>query len=153
MRAARLLLGALGVAVATYGAWLLLERQEGAQVREVAVWFVVGVLVHDLVLAPLAVAVGWALPRVLPRAALAPVVAGGVVLVTVTLATVPVLGRFGALPDNPTLLDRPYLAGWSVLAGLVAAAVVAATVARARARNRDRDQARDRTGGGDALRG
>ena len=55
-------------------------------------------------------------------------------LVTVTLATVPVLGRFGALPDNPTLLDRPYLAGWSVLAGLVAAGVVAATVARARRR-------------------
>lgn len=132
MRAARLLLGALGVALAAYGAWLLLGRQEGAQVREVALWFVVGVLVHDLVLAPLAVAVGWVLPRALPRAALAPVVVGGIVLVTVTLATVPVLGRFGALPDNPTLLDRPYLAGWSVLAGLVAAGVVAATVARAR---------------------
>ena len=35
----------------------------------------------------------------------------------VTLVAVPVLGRFGARADNPTLLDRDYVAGWLVLAG------------------------------------
>jgi len=32
---------------------------------------------------------------------------------------VPVLGGFGARPDNPTLHDRPYAAGWLVVAALV----------------------------------
>jgi hypothetical protein len=42
-----------------------------------------------------------------------------VVLGPVTLAAMPAWGRFGARPDNPTLLDRPYAAGWAVLAALV----------------------------------
>ena len=53
--------------------------------------------------------------------------AGGLlVLATVTLAAVPVLGRFGAKPDNPTLLDRPYLTGWLLIAGLVVLGTVLA---------------------------
>ena len=56
------------------------------------------------------------------------------VLGSVTLLAVPVLGRFGARADNPTLLDRPYTAGWLLLAGLVLTSVVVATVVRARRR-------------------
>ena len=50
----------------------------------------------------------------LPRAARAPAVVGFVVLGSVTLLAVPVLGRFGARPDNATLLDRDYVVGWVV---------------------------------------
>ena len=56
-----------------------------------------------------------------------------VVLGTVTLLAVPVLGRFGARPDNPTLLDRDYTAGWLVLAGLTLVAVVVAAARTLRA--------------------
>lgn len=130
----RILLGAAGVALGAYGAWLLLDRQESAQVVEVALWFLVGVLVHDAVVAPLTLLVGAALPRLLPRAARAPVVVGLVVVATVTVVAVPVLGRFGVRPDNPTLLDRPYVAGWAVLVGIVAAVVLAAVLRNARQR-------------------
>ena len=48
---------------------------------------------------------------------------GFVVLGSVTLLAMPVLGRFGARPDNPTLLDRDYSVGlagagrrWSLVA-------------------------------------
>ena len=54
------------------------------------------------------------------------------VLGPVTLLAVPVLGRFGERPDNPTLLDRDYTAGWLVLAGLTALTVAAAAVVRSR---------------------
>ena len=40
-------------------------------------------------------------------------------LVTVTITAIPVLGKWGERPDNPTLLDRPYLLGWLIFAGLV----------------------------------
>ena len=42
-----------------------------------------------------------------------------VVLGPLTLIAVPVLGRFGAKADNPTLLDRPYWLGYAVVVGLV----------------------------------
>lgn len=130
----RIALGAVGVLVAAYGAWLLLTRQDAEQVRSAAVWLVAGVLLHDVVLAPVVVLLGLLLSRVTPPAARAPVAVGAVVLGTVTLMAVPVLGRFGARPDNPTLLDRDYTAGWLVLAGVVVAVVVVATLVRARRR-------------------
>ena len=45
------------------------------------------------------------------RGGRAPAVAGLVVLGSVTLLAIPVLGRFGARADNPTLLDRHYGVG------------------------------------------
>jgi hypothetical protein len=45
------------------------------------------------------------------------------VLGTVTVVAVPLLGRFGARADNPTLLDRNYLLGWLVLATLTVVVV------------------------------
>jgi hypothetical protein len=66
-------------------------------------------------------------------------VAGGlVVLGSVTLLAVPVLGRFGARPDNPTLLDRNYAAGWVVLAAATAAGVVLAAYLGRRRERRHR---------------
>jgi nucleoside-diphosphate-sugar epimerase len=61
--------------------------------------------------------------RVVPLWLRAPMAAGLVVLGTVTVAAIPVLGRFGARPDNPTLLDRNYVAGWLVFAAVVVIAV------------------------------
>jgi hypothetical protein len=54
----------------------------------------------------------------------------------VTLMAVPVLGRFGARPDNPTLLDRPYLGTWVALSVVTLAVVATAGALRAR-RGRD----------------
>jgi hypothetical protein len=70
--------------------------------------------------------------RLVRRDLLAPWVVGLVVLAPTTLLAVPELGRFGARPDNPTLLDRPYWVGWWAVAGIVLAGVVLATVRRGR---------------------
>jgi hypothetical protein len=125
----RLLLGALGVVVAAYGAWLLLQ-EDLSDLVDTAVWLAGGVVLHDFVLVPLTLLLGVALVRLLPANLRAPVVGGLVVLGTVTLMAVPVLGGWGANADNPTILDRSYPAGWLVVAGvtiLVVAAVVLTT--------------------------
>ena len=119
----RLLLGALGVAVAAYGAWLLLQ-EDSADLVDTAVWLAGGVVLHDFVLVPLTLLLGVALVRLLPANLRAPVVGGLVVLGTVTLMAVPVLGGWGANADNPTILDRNYTAGWLVVAGVTILAVV-----------------------------
>lgn len=135
MTATRVLLGVLGLAAATYGALVLLDL--GMQnLVDTTLWLVAGVLLHDAVLAPLTIGLGILLAallrgRPLPRSA-GPFVGAGVVLATVTVVAVPVLGRFGARPDNPTLLDRPYVLGWLVLAALTLLGAGATVVVRGR---------------------
>jgi hypothetical protein len=125
----RLLLGALGVAVAAYGAWLLLQ-EDLSDLVDTAIWLAGGIVLHDFALVPLTLLLGVVLVRLLPANRRAPVAGGLVVLGTVTLMAVPVLGGWGANADNPTILDRNYPAGWLVVAGvtiLVVAALVLTT--------------------------
>lgn len=128
----RWLIGGLGVVLGAYGAWLALTRQDAGQLGEIAVWLAAGVVLHDVVVAGVVLA-GVALGRrVLPGPWQAPATLGLVVWGGVTLMAVPVLGRFGARADNPTLLDRPYLASWAALT--VAAVLVVAVAGLVRAR-------------------
>lgn len=128
----RATLVAIGLAAVGYGGWLLVSTQDWAEVRQVVLWAVVAVVVHDAVLAPLVLVLGWGARRIVQPARAGvrgPLAAGAVVVLVVvgpvTLAAVPVLGRFGAEPGNPTLLGRDYAAGWLAV---VVVAVVAATV-------------------------
>ncbi|GAA4714565.1 hypothetical protein [Nocardioides conyzicola] len=137
MRALQVAIGAVGVVLGGFGAWFLLTRQDLDQLTNAAVWLAAGVVIHDGVLAIATLVVGAVvLPR-LPRAARAPAVVGFVVLGSVTLLAVPVLGRFGARPDNATLLDRSYVTAWLVLAALTLVAVVVASVLRSRGAHDD----------------
>jgi hypothetical protein len=130
MRAWRIALGGLGLGGAAYGIVQLLDLGLD-NLRAAAIWLVAGVLLHDGVLAPvtiatcLLVAARW-------RRVPAPVVTGAVVLATVTVVAIPVLGRFGARADNPTLLDRNYVLGWLALATLTVVASGVALVATRR---------------------
>ena len=127
----RIVVGVLGLAAMAYGG-LLLVRRLSIDLFDSGVWLAGGVVAHDLVLAPLVIGLGLLLLPRLPVVARAPVTVGAVVLASVTLVAVPVLGRFGASPGNPTLLDRDYLTGWLVLATLTALAVAVAIVVRSR---------------------
>lgn len=127
----RVLLIGLGAAVSAYGGWLLLTRQDGGQILDALIWLASGVVLHDAVLSGLVVLGGWVVSRRLPEPARAPVAIGVIVFGSLTLWAVPVLGRFGARADNPTLLDRPYLTAWLVSAVLVVAVGAGVTLARA----------------------
>jgi hypothetical protein len=129
---ARGLLAGLGVLLGLYGAWLLMSRQDPGQLLEAGLWLAGGVLAHDVVLTALLVALGLAGSRLLTPAWRAPATVALVVWGTLTVVAVPVLGRFGARPDNATLLDRPYLLSWSLLTVLTVATVVVAGLVRSR---------------------
>jgi hypothetical protein len=127
MRTSRIVVGLLGVAAATYGAVHLLDLG-GDNLVATLVWVVAGVALHDGLLAPVCIVAGAVLLRLTHRGPPAPVVVGTIVLGTVSLAAVPVLGRFGARADNATLLDRSYVAGWFAFAGVVVVLVVVGIV-------------------------
>ena len=119
----RLAVGAAGVLVGLYGAYLLLELGLSNLVSAV-VWLAAGVVVHDGVLGPALVGAGVLVAALVRGPARAPVTAGLVVLGTVTVTAIPVLTRMGARADNPTLLDRHYVVGWLVFAAFVGLAVL-----------------------------
>jgi hypothetical protein len=118
--------------VAAYGGWLLVSRTDNGQLLDAGIWLGSGVLLHDLVLTLAVLAAGSLSLRVLPEPAKAPAVVGMVVLGSLTLVALPVLGGFGARDDNPTLLDRPYLASWLALAAVITVVVAVASLRRSR---------------------
>jgi hypothetical protein len=141
MRAVRLAAVACGIVAGGYGVWLLLSLG-WANTRSTTFWLVGGVVVHDAVFAPLVLGVAWVALRSVPRRRLAPWVVVLMIVVPVTLAGMPELGRFGARADNPTLLDRHYWWGWLLLVTLVLGAALVGIAASAVGR-------RTASGGGD----
>ncbi|WP_143054953.1 hypothetical protein [Nocardioides luteus] len=133
MRGGLIALGAVGMA---YGAWLLLSRQDLGQIVEVALWLAAAVVIHDGILAPAVLALGWLGGRLLPRAVARGAVTVLVLLGPIVLVAIPVLGRFGAKPDNPTLLDRDYTQGLLGFAVLCVCAGVAVALGELRSRQR-----------------
>jgi hypothetical protein len=133
MRAIRVALLLLGLAAGGYGGWRLLDLG-WANTRATLVWLVGGVVLHDGVFAPVVLVVALLAVRVIRSDRLAPAVVALVILVPLTLLAVPELGRFGARADRPTLLDRDYWLGWSVLVTLVVVAVAAGTLVSSRRR-------------------
>ena len=125
-------IGALGVLVGLYGAWLLLSRADAGDLLSLAFWLGGGVLAHDVGVAAVTLMVAVLAKRWLPSAARMPAAAGLVVLGTLTVVAIPFLGRFGAREDNPTLLDRNYVGGYLVVVALVVICVVVASVVRSR---------------------
>lgn len=144
MRAALL---SVGVAAMAYGGWLLLSRESADQVRDVLVWLVAGVVLHDAVLSPIVILAGWLAGRLLSRPVAAAAAAVLVVLGPITLLAVPVLGRFSANPANPTLLPRDYGWGWLAVAGTTVVAAAAGTGLR-ELRSRQRGEGVERSSDG-----
>ena len=123
----RLLIGGVGVLMGAFGALRFLQLDFGDIVNAV-VFLAGGVIVHDGFLAPLTIVILLLGTRVLPRRMRPAVTVGLVVLGTVTVTAIPVLGGFGARPDNLTLLPRNYVLGWFVFAGLVLLLTVVAAL-------------------------
>lgn len=125
MKLVRALLLLLGAALAWNGVALLLDSNP-ADLKSIALWFAAGILLHDAVFAPACAALGLTARRLLPASTWAPLACGALCTVTLALIAAPVLGRAGAIPDNPTILDRAYPAGLALaLAGIWLAVLLA----------------------------
>ena len=136
VRGLQVAVGAIGLGLLAWGAWLIFDLGTASWLS-LGLWLAGGVLGHDALLAPIVVVLGVLATRLAPSAARAPLAVALIVWGSITLVAVPVLGRFGALSDNPTLLDRPYQTSWLVLTGLVVAAVAATSLVRARRTDHD----------------
>ena len=128
----RLALGALGVAGALWGLWLL--RDDGLEALvSVGIWLIGGIIIHDGIIAPLTVGVTVLVARWLPAPARMPVVIAFIVWGTCTIAFIATLSGQGGKTGNDTILGKPYELTWIILTLLIAAAAAVAAVLRTRA--------------------
>jgi hypothetical protein len=138
MAASRIALAACGLAAGAYGLVLLIQTGL-ANIAHTVPWLIGGVVADDAVVAPATIVVAVLAARLVPRWLRGPATVGVVVLGSLTLIAVPVLGGFGTQPDNATVLDRDYTAGWLAVAAVTAAGVAVGAVLRRRALRRAAD--------------
>jgi hypothetical protein len=137
VRAVRALLLVAGVGCGLWGLWLMRDFTR-EQLTSEAFWLAGGVVLHDAVLAPVVVALGYAASRGLPPHWRGGTATAFVVWGTLTVAFLPVLCGQGGKPGNDTILGRPYVLSWVVLTVvLVAYATVAGLWRRRQARSSD----------------
>ncbi|MGW0776428.1 hypothetical protein ACWD01_22870 [Streptomyces sp. NPDC002835] len=128
----RTALGAAGLALMAVGLYLLVT---GGQFKDVALWLAGAVVLHDLLVAPLVLAVGLLLALLPARGLLrgALVTAG-----CLTVIALPVLLAPGT-PRNPSVLPLDYPRNWLLTLAAVAAVTAAVLVGR-RLRGRARER-------------
>lgn len=141
---ARIAIGLVGIAMGAFGALRFLQL-DFPDIVNAVLWLAGGVVIHDGIIAPLTVGLTVLATRVVPASARTRVTVALIVLATVTITAIPVLGRFGARPDNPTILPRNYLLGWLVFATLVVlvALVSGPVMQRVRGRGKPGSEAPD----------
>lgn len=126
----------MGTALMAVGVVELFGSPDLSPPADVARWVVVFALVHDLVVAPLAIAVGVVTGRLLPSRARPVVQVALLVSAVVALFSVPFVAGWGRPADNLSILPRNYGRGLVVVLSLVwavAAVVLFRRLRRARA--------------------
>ncbi len=118
MTVVRAVLLVVGAGLAGYGAWLVSDQPPVVLLRMLT-WALAGVLIHDLVFAPLCTAAGWAGRRILPQRWWAPVAVAGLCTVVLLVLAIPVYDKPGLRPDNGTVLNRDYPRGLWISIALV----------------------------------
>lgn len=141
-RAALVVTGGLLLA---FGAFRLVTELDLGDLVALALWMIVAVVLHDLVLAPATVGTGLLLTRV-PARARRYVQGALVVAALVTVIAVPLIARRGTQPAVKSILLRNYSGDLALLVGLTFA--VAATLYLLRVL-RDRRSVNESGGAGD----
>lgn len=137
MRGWRYTLVAAGVLLLLYGG-VRMVAEVPQYLPGLVLWMVGIVVIHDGLLSPLVVGVGWLLARTVPpsgrRYLQAALVVGGLI----TIIAIPLIARRDTQPPAKALLLQNYGANLAILLGLVAALNVAAYLVTA-ARDRHSD--------------
>jgi len=129
---------ALGAPLMAVGLRQVITRVRGLpQPLDIGRWFVGTLVVHDGLWLPVAVAIGWVTSRFVPAAARVPVRVGLAMSAVISLATLPVTRRYGAIPDNPSV--DPGNAGRALVVVLAMVWVVVAVTVALRLRQAQRD--------------
>jgi len=110
----RVIAGVTGVAMFVVAARYAAVRSIDVRPTLWVKWWVAAAVIHDSIVAPVALLTGWIVVRFAPRMVKAPVQAGLILTAVVVAAAWPALRGYGRIASNPTYLPRHYGTGLAV---------------------------------------
>ncbi len=133
MKALRLTLAASGILLGLYGVFRLVIEVPIGNLLVLAGWMIGAVIIHDGILSPAVIAVGWFVGRVRPARARRYVQGGLIAGGLITIVAIPLIVHAGQEPTSKAILRQNFGGNLTVLLGAVAAVslvLYAARVAR-----------------------
>lgn len=129
MRKYRIALCTAGALLLGFGAFRLVTKLDHSNLFALALWLIVAVMIHDLVIAPLTVGTGVLLTHVPPRARR--YLQGGLLVgALITVIAIPLINRRGTQPEVKAILLRNYAGNLALLLGLVVGVALVLYVVR-----------------------
>lgn len=125
MKAARVILAAAGIGLGLFGVFRLLTQIPVANLVVLTVWLAAAIVIHDGLLSPTVVGLGWLLRRAVPDRGRRYLQAGLVVAGLVTVIALPMIYLRGSQPPAKALLLQNYGLNLTVILALVAAVTLA----------------------------
>lgn len=133
----QLIMVAGGIVMIIAGAYLAVSQINSfRELVSWGLWLLLPPLLSDLILMPLAALIGWATWRHVPQPGRVPVLVAEFLTIVFLVIALPFLAGWGANADNPSLLDRNYVAGTAIYLTVVWAGAGAWAFLRARSSRR-----------------
>ena len=120
MKVWRIMLAVAGIALLGFGVFRLFSEIPMHGLLILAVWLVAALVLHDAVLAPSVVGLGWLLRRHVPDRGRRFVQVGLIMIALVTVIAVPMIFLRGSQPATKALLLRNYGANLIVIISILA---------------------------------
>jgi hypothetical protein len=137
MKAWRIVLAIAGVSLGLFGVTRLLSQIPGHSLILLAIWLIAALIIHDAIVAPSVVAVGWSLRRTVPDRGRRYLQAALIMGAMITVVAIPMIYLRNSQPPSKAILLQNYGANLALLLGLIGAlTLVAYTVRLVRDRSR-----------------
>jgi hypothetical protein len=122
MKEWRIGLAIAGLLLAMFGIFRLLSEIPTGSLILLGIWLLAALIVHDAVVAPATVAVGWVLRRTTPDRERGYLQSALIMIALVALVAVPMIALRGSQPQVKALLLRDYAASLALLISAIIAA-------------------------------
>lgn len=119
MKAWRIILAVAGIALLGFGVFRLLSEIPTHSLLILAVWLVAALVLHDALLAPSVVGVGWLLRRYVPDRGRRYVQVALIMIAFVALIAIPMIFLRGSQPAAKALLLRNYGVNLIIIIGIL----------------------------------
>ena len=120
MKAWRIVLAVAGIALGAFGVFRLVTEIAPHSLLILTVWLVAALIIHDALLGPSVVGVGWLLRRFAPDRGRRYLQIALIMIALVTVIAVPMIFLRGSQPAVKALLLRNYGANLIMIIGIIA---------------------------------
>ena len=125
MLAWRIIFAASGILLGLFGIFRLFTEIPGPSLLALTIWLACALIIHDGLLSPAVVGVGWALRRLVPDRERRYLQAWLIMSALVVVIAIPMIYLRGSQPAVKAILLQDYAANLGLIIGILAAATLA----------------------------